>query len=229
LALQDLGPICFPNTKIAVPGMVWPEAYLKALGRVIWEDDVVVEIALSNPGSIPGGLSPLDALYGNGWTCADVGSEIVKAIKSQFDADDDELREKVESCLRICYIKEMQGKCYQDQKTMGMHAKHFIIDDRCYYIGSQNLYIADLAEWGLVIDDEEQTKKCMDEYWNPLWKASWTPQDCSWDEVMGGLNINRNGEHPMFIDAETRGQMTKVQANRGASTFLHDENASDSE
>ena len=49
-----------------------------------------------------------------------------------------------------------------------MHGKHFIIDDVALYIGSQNLYVCDLAEWGVVIDDEETTKRIMDEYWYVL-------------------------------------------------------------
>ena len=32
-------------------------------------------------------------------------------------------------------------------------------------IGSQNLYIADLAEWGIIVDDEAQTLKTLEEYW----------------------------------------------------------------
>ena len=44
-------------------------------------------------------------------------------------------------------------------------AKHFIIDDICCYIGSQNLYICDLAEWGVVIDDAPSVKKIKEEYW----------------------------------------------------------------
>lgn len=52
LALQDLGPVCVPGTKITLPGCVWPKAYMSALGRAIWEKGVSVEIALSNPGSV---------------------------------------------------------------------------------------------------------------------------------------------------------------------------------
>jgi hypothetical protein len=49
-----------------LPGCTWPKAYLSALGKVIWEKGVDVEIVLSNPGSIPGGLSGTEANYGNG-------------------------------------------------------------------------------------------------------------------------------------------------------------------
>lgn len=66
MALQDLGPVCFPGTLRALPGCIWPHNYMQALARVIWEKGVDVEILLSNPHSIPGGLSGTEANYGNG-------------------------------------------------------------------------------------------------------------------------------------------------------------------
>jgi hypothetical protein len=51
LALQDLGPVCIPGTKMPLPGCIWPKRTLAALGKVIWEKDVNVFLALSNPGS----------------------------------------------------------------------------------------------------------------------------------------------------------------------------------
>lgn len=64
MSLQDLGPVCIPDTKVALPGLTWPKLYLDAVARVIWTKHVDVEIVLSNPGSIPGKLSPLEACYG---------------------------------------------------------------------------------------------------------------------------------------------------------------------
>ena len=55
---------------------------------------------------------------------------------------------------------------------LGMHAKHFLVDDVCAYLGSQNLHVCDLAEWGVVLDDEATVKTIMEDYWNPMWKAS---------------------------------------------------------
>lgn len=148
LALQDLGPVCIPGTRIPLPGCVWPKNYLSILGKAIWERHVDVEICLSNPGSIPGGLSPTEAQYGNGWSCVDVAAEIIKTIKKQYpDASAERLRQCVADNLRVCFIREKRGSKYPDGASMGMHAKHFIIDDVCSYTGSQNLYVCDLAEW----------------------------------------------------------------------------------
>lgn len=197
LALQDLGPVCIPQTKTPLPGCVWPKAYLTELGKAIWERGVDVEIVLSNPASVPGGLSQAEACYGNGWTCVDVSAEIIKCIKKTFpDASDDDLRQKVTDNLRVCFLRRStkHEHKWRTDMTLGLHSKHFIIDDRCAYIGSQNLYICDLAEWGVVIDHEESVRKMMDEYWNPMWEASFTGRDVDPNDVMDGLDIDRDGE-----------------------------------
>jgi phosphatidylserine/phosphatidylglycerophosphate/cardiolipin synthase-like enzyme len=193
LAIQDLGPVCIPKTKIPLPGCVWPKETMTVLGRVIWERGVDVEIILSNPGSIPGGLALTEACYGNGWTCVDVAAEIIKTIRTNYpEADDAALRKKVAENLRVSYIRHKSGNKYDDGKTVGMHAKHFIVDDICSYTGSQNLYICDLGEWGVVVDHEAETQKIKEEYWDPMWKVSYDPTDCDVDAVMDGLDIDRD-------------------------------------
>lgn len=69
-----------------------------------------------------------------------------------------------------------------------------MIDDTCSYTGSQNLYVCDLAEWGVVVDDKESNQKMLKDFWEPMWTASYTPDDCDVHEVMDGLDIDRDGE-----------------------------------
>merc|ERR1712046_179169 len=157
-------------------------------------------------------MGPTQALYGNGWSCADVAAEIIQTISEQYDDVDDEmLRQKVLDNLRVYYIKEARGESWQNGLTMGMHAKHFIVDDICFYVGSQNLYIADLAEWGIVVDDPQQTQKVMSQYWNPLWKTSYTGKDCDCQEVMDGLGIDRNGGSTHMVDKKTKKLMKQAE------------------
>lgn len=213
MTLQDLGPVCIPNTKVALPGCTWPKNYLSALGRAIWERGVDVEIALSNPGSIPGGLTPMEACYGNGWSCVDVAAEIIKTIKKQFpSAEDDDLRKKVTENLRICFMRQMQGNKYSNDGTIGLHSKHFIIDDICAYVGSQNLYVCDLAEWGVIIDDKDQTEAFMEQLWKPLWEASYTGEDVDVQAVMDGLDIDRDGEELSMFDTSAQAKMEAAAA-----------------
>mmetsp|Transcript_25039 Transcript_25039/g.30795 ORF Transcript_25039/g.30795 Transcript_25039/m.30795 type:complete len:680 (+) Transcript_25039:123-2162(+) len=220
LALQDLGPVCFPGTKIPLPGCVWPDELLCALATAIWERGVDVEIIVSNPNAIPGGLSMTEANYGNGWDCVDVAAEIIKRIRRLYpDAEDGDLREKVVSNLRVAVIRNGGGRKWETGMNLGMHAKHFIVDDVCAYIGSQNLYVCDLAEWGVVIDDAGQTGKFMEEYWNPMWELSHVDgQDVDVDVVMDSLDIDRDGGDVNDLDDDTKEKMKEAErANSGVS------------
>lgn len=82
-------------------------------------------MVVSNPGSIPGGLSGTEANYGNGWSCVDVCAEIIKAIQKKYDESDDRLRDMVQQNLRVCFLRKIHGAAYADGGTIGMHAKHF--------------------------------------------------------------------------------------------------------
>ena len=126
-------------------------------------------------------------------SCVDVAAELIKCIKDQFpSAPDWKLRQTVEDNLRVCFLKcQRGGSYYADGGTLGLHSKHFIIDDRCCYIGSQNLYVCDLAEWGVVIDSPEAVSDIKKQYWDGMWKVSYTHDDCNVDKVMDGLGIDR--------------------------------------
>ena len=53
----------------------------------------------------------------------------------------------------------------------GNHAKVYIADDICYYIGSDNLYQHDLAEFGFLIEGAS-VADLLQNYWAPVWKYS---------------------------------------------------------
>jgi len=199
MVLQDIGPVTIPGTKRALPGLTWPTAVLSALGGAIYDRGVDVEIVLSNPGCIPGSLRGTEACYGNGWSCVDVASEIVKTIrKNHHKVNDARLRALVKDNLRICFVRHNKSDSYEDGMSIGLHAKHFIIDDICCYIGSQNLYTCDLAEWGLVVDDKETVQNIKKTYFDRIWKNSYIQLDCDVDAVMDGLGVDRNGEFKLF-------------------------------
>jgi phosphatidylserine/phosphatidylglycerophosphate/cardiolipin synthase-like enzyme len=58
----------------------------------------------------------------------------------------------------------------------GNHSKVYIIDEDCFYIGSDNFYVSlfedGLQEFGFLIEDKSETKKFIEEYWSYLWKYS---------------------------------------------------------
>mmetsp|Transcript_6678 Transcript_6678/g.9831 ORF Transcript_6678/g.9831 Transcript_6678/m.9831 type:complete len:524 (-) Transcript_6678:146-1717(-) len=185
--LQDLGPVNMAG--ISYKG--WPKNYFETWSKAMYERDVDVEIVLSNPGS-KGGVDS----YSNGWSAEIVAAEIIKTMKSQYpNASDDELEAKVKKNLRICFLRMKCGNSWENGDKVGLHSKFFIIDDISTYIGSQNLYQFDLAEWGILIDDEKKTADMKESLWNPMWSFSY-PKDASLDinpgKVLELLGVNRD-------------------------------------
>jgi len=55
---------------------------------------------------------------------------------------------------------------------VGNHAKVLIVDDKIFYVGSDNSYGSGLAEFGLITDDADVTAEFNSNYWEPLWKQA---------------------------------------------------------
>ena len=87
-----------------------------------------------------------------------------------------------------------------------------MVDDQCSYTGSQNLYVCDLAEWGVVVDDKASNEKILKDFWNPMWEASYTPDDCDVHEVMDGLDIDRDGDQLGVFSIEGQSKLGDAAA-----------------
>jgi len=132
---------------------------------------------------------------------------IIRAIKDNVeDIEESRLLDMVRRNLRVTMLRTSPEKQWEDGENIGNHAKFFIIDDRAFYIGSQNLYIANLAEWGLLIDDEEETMKVLEEYWKPMWSQSYDQEQWEQEreEVLPGLNVDRSGGNEADASDEYR-------------------------
>ena len=65
------------------------------------------------------------------------------------------------------------GDCNaQGSKSFGGHSKFWLVDGIAFYVGSQNLYPNNLAEWGLIVDDTKTAATTKVQFWDPLWNAS---------------------------------------------------------
>eukprot|EP00747_Dinoflagellata_sp_TGD_P195940 gnl/TRDRNA2_/TRDRNA2_65371_c0_seq1.p1 gnl/TRDRNA2_/TRDRNA2_65371_c0~~gnl/TRDRNA2_/TRDRNA2_65371_c0_seq1.p1 ORF type:complete len:609 (+),score=82.20 gnl/TRDRNA2_/TRDRNA2_65371_c0_seq1:69-1895(+) len=203
--IQDLGSVCFqwpPGTDrfAHLPGLEWPHAYMQEIGKAICERGVTVQILLSAPHAVPGGSAGNSDYYGYGWTVAHVAEQFVKEMQIAMPEKDSE--ELLACCdrLQMCYMKGTKGEsdyCRQNGKV-GNHAKNVIVDDQAYLIGSQNLYDCNLAEWGVLVDDADQCRRFVAEYWQPLWKCSFedAPRDYSWNQVINSSVGCENGKLP---------------------------------
>lgn len=52
------------------------------------------------------------------------------------------------------------------------HSKFLMVDDKVFYVGSENLYPSDLIEYGVFMNDPAAMKQIRAEYWDKLWKYS---------------------------------------------------------
>jgi hypothetical protein len=130
-----------------------------------------------------------EACNGNCCASVDVAAKIFKRIReNHLGAEDSALGKKVQENLRVCFIRHKGGQAYEMGKTIGMRAKHFVVAGVCSSIGYQKLYICDLAEWSVVIDDEAATKRIMKDYWEPIWEVSYRTTDADVEDVMDGLD-----------------------------------------
>ena len=84
------------------------------------------------------------------------------------------------------------------------------------------LYVCDLAEWGVIIDDAAVTKQMLDDFWIPAWKASFYPGDCEVQDVMDGLKVDRDGEviNTDLISNTNKDQLITNMAGREISQIL---------
>ena len=176
IATQDLGPRCIPMLpwQIPYPGTGWPIATLQALARAMVIRHVTVDIVLANVGAICGGLPASDTLARpNGWTIPNLYQHVLDTIQRECGLDLDAAERVVRQRLRVCGLRHANRRhCYRDGTPFGLHSKCYIVDQSTFYIGSQNLYVCDLAEWGVIVDDRSTTQQLLDEYWNPMWTCS---------------------------------------------------------
>ena len=169
LSLQDLGPIRLGA--ITLSG--WPDGTLDSLVQAVLRG-VKVDVVLSSPNSIPGGLNGASANYGNGWTLQETKTIVLEWVRDRISdySPYANVLERVSSNLTFASIRFSEDDSWGDGIRVGNHAKFLIADEQVAYIGSQNLYVAQLAEHGVLIDDAEAVSKIIQSYWRPLWRWS---------------------------------------------------------
>ena len=97
-----------------------------------------------------------------------------------------------------------------------------MVDDVACYIGSQNLYVCDLAEWGVLIDSAEKVQEVKAQVWAPCWEVSYTRDDCDVDKVMDSLEVDRDAPGKL---AMTKMQMEEAKARMRATMNIPSDNA----
>ena len=143
---------------------VWPDQVMEVLidGLTDPKKQLEVKIVVTEPD----GLSGSGGHYSFGETPQGVIEEFKKRIGSR----------PLTGSLMIAPIRfrhginewEVEGK----KIKVTTHAKLWMIDERTFHIGSDNIYPHNLQEFGYVIEDPEVAAGVLRTYWNPLWENS---------------------------------------------------------
>jgi len=206
LSLQDLGGMM--GGKLGVTSMAWSTKVMKNLCKAL-ENGVHIYLVLSSPKSLPDGVSPADANYGNGWALPRVAGKFVVFL-ARYNQRNTTKGDIARVCkqvhiTQIRYHKEEElfhpsavRKGFDGGHTrISNHAKLYFVDDSLFYMGSENLYPASLAEYGLIIDDAKVTADFLKTYWDPLWEASKAGQP--WGPDSGGKECTVTGREGKWL------------------------------
>lgn len=169
---QDLG------FRLGRSDTLFPES---ALDRMIdlMERDGDVYVVLSNPGSIGNGGSP----YYNDVPLQVLARRLKDNVQKRIDTADPRSRYAIRKgpdpvnamlCSRFHLAPFRFGpdESWPGGKTIANHSKLWMVDDRVFYIGSDNMYPVNLQEFGYIVDDRKAVDTLIESYWNPLWQWS---------------------------------------------------------
>jgi phosphatidylserine/phosphatidylglycerophosphate/cardiolipin synthase-like enzyme len=173
LSQQDIGFI------LGRADPIFPESTLERLIDFIEQRDGHVYIVLSNPGAAGNSGSR----YSNEVGMTAIARHLRDMVQKRVDARDPKQRYEVRkgpdpinallcSHVHLAPLRFGPDASWPGGKAIGNHAKFWMVDDRVFYIGSDNLYPINLQEFGYIVDDRKAAAELIDAYWNPLWQWS---------------------------------------------------------
>lgn len=161
IAQQDLGSYRFAGGG-TFPNDVY-DAFTRAARR-----GVDVTVILSNDNAYGGGgHTPADA-YFNGWSLKELWRGLVDRANQQWPGNEANLCKHV----HFARMRAAASATWASGMPFANHSKVVIVDDQAHYVGSQNLYEANLAEFGVIIDNQPATQAFLRDYWNHLSELS---------------------------------------------------------
>jgi hypothetical protein len=145
---------------------IWPDTALERIVDLITERGGDAYIVLSNPGA----KGPVGN-YSNDIPLEAVAAKI-KAVAVSKGMNDAALVKLLCQHLHLAPLRFGPDDSWPDGKPIGVHAKLWIVDDRAFYIGSENLYPVELQEFGYVVENAAATATVLHDYWDKVWAWS---------------------------------------------------------
>ena len=173
IAQQDLG------FTFARADVLFPESNLERIVAFLLRGEGDVYIVLSDEDAI--GKSGFS--YSNDVTLQTLARHLRQMVQGRFDARDPKSRYEIRKgpdpvnallCehVHLAPFRFGPDDKWPDRTAFATHMKLWMIDDRAFYIGSDNMYPVNLQEYGYIVDDKKAAGELLDGYWNPLWQWS---------------------------------------------------------
>jgi hypothetical protein len=145
----------------------WPEAAIADIADLIAKKGGDVYLILSNPGA----AGPVGN-YSNGVPIEAVGQKIQDIVRARTGLADPELSALLCRHLHLAPLRFGPDASWPDNQPIGTHAKLWMVDERAFYIGSENLYPTALQEFGYIVEDSSAVAELRRSYWDKAWKWS---------------------------------------------------------
>jgi phosphatidylserine/phosphatidylglycerophosphate/cardiolipin synthase-like enzyme len=150
-----------------LPTVTWPNSALTKIASLLIEKHGDIYIVLSNyQAAGPTGT------YSNGVRIEDVARKIRDVAQSLSQMPTSELNGLLCAHLHLAPLRFGPDGTWPNHVPIGVHAKFWMIDDRAFYIGSENLYPSELQEFGFIVEDHAAAQLVLRDYWDQVWRWS---------------------------------------------------------
>ena len=150
------------------PDPLYPELTFQAWAQFMLAGRGDVFLVLSSPGAT--GLSK--SAYSNGVSLEAVADKMFKTAQASSSLPRSELIDLLCRHFHLASFRFGPDSTWPGNHPIGNHGKFWMVDDRYFYVGSDNLYPVDLQEFGYIVDDRVAAAELRKKYWDPLWRWS---------------------------------------------------------
>ena len=146
----------------------YPESTLERLVDFMLQRQGDVFIVLSDFES----TNSVGASYTNGVPLEDVAWKFRAVARARSQLSDEALNEQLCRHLSFAPLRFGPDATWPDKKPIANHSKFWMVDDRFFYIGSDNMYPVNLQEFGYIVDSRAAAGQLRTAYWDKLWQWS---------------------------------------------------------
>jgi phosphatidylserine/phosphatidylglycerophosphate/cardiolipin synthase-like enzyme len=147
---------------------LYPELTLNAWAAFMLAGRGDVYVVLSSDGA----QGRSKSTYSNGVKITDVADKMLQVAKAHSPLSQPALIDLLCRHFHLAPFRFGPDASWPGKQPIGDHSKFWMVDDRYFYLGSDNLYPVDLQEFGYIVDDRAAAATLLKDYWNPLWHWS---------------------------------------------------------